>query len=81
MCRLLQIAPSTDHERRAVALDPSRASGRARSDAALCTKTDAIWDENRKLYGARKICHVLRRDGEAVARCTVERLRRVLGIL
>jgi len=80
ICRLLQITPSTYYERRAIARDPSRASARAKSDAALCLKIDAAWEENRKLYGARKIWHVLRRDGEDVARCTVERLMRILGI-
>ncbi|MEY8880561.1 IS3 family transposase [Donghicola sp. XS_ASV15] len=59
---------------------PSRASARAKSDASLCLKIEAIWEENRKLYGARKILHVWRRDSEGVARYTVERLMKVLGI-
>ncbi|HRK42729.1 MAG TPA: IS3 family transposase [Gemmobacter sp.] len=80
MCRILQIAPSTYYERCAIARDPERASLRAKSDADLCIKIDAAWQDNRKLYGARKIWHVLRREGEDVARCTVERLMRVLGI-
>ena len=80
ICRTLQIAPSTYYDRRAIARDPERASRRAKSDAALSLKIDAAWENNRKLYGARKIWHVLRRDGENVARCTVERLMRGLGI-
>ena len=80
ICSALQFAPSTYYDRRAVARDPERASARAKSDAALSLKIDGAWEENRKLYGARKIWHVLRRDGEDVARCTVERLMRVLGI-
>jgi putative transposase len=80
ICRTLQFAPSTYYDRRAVARDPDRASARARSDAALSIKIDAAWDANRKLYGARKIWHVLRRQGEDAARCTVERLMRSLGI-
>jgi transposase InsO family protein len=80
ICRALQFAPSTYYDRRAIARDPDRASVRARSDAALSVKIDAAWEDNRKLYGARKIWHVLRRDGEDVARCTVERLMRGLGI-
>lgn len=52
----------------------------AKSDAALSVKIDAAWDSNRKLYGARKIWHVLRRQGEDAARCTVERLMRRVGI-
>ena len=80
ICKALQFAPSTYYERRAIARDPDRASLRAKSDAALSLKIDGAWADNRKLYGARKIWHVLRRDGEDVARCTVERLMRALGI-
>ncbi len=80
ICRALQFAPSTYYDRRAIAHDPERASARAKSDAALSVKIDAAWDANRKLYGARKIWHVLRRQGEDAARCTVERLMRRLGI-
>ena len=46
----------------------------------MSIKIDAAWDANRKLYGARKIWHVLRRQGEDAARCTVERLMLRLGI-
>jgi putative transposase len=80
ICKALQFAPSTYYDRRAVARDPDRASARARSDAALNIKINAVWDANRKLYGARKIWHVLRRQGEDASRCTVERLMRSLGI-
>lgn len=80
MCKMLQIAQSTYYERRAIARDPERASPRAKSDADLCIKIDAAWKDNRKLYGARKIWHVLLRDNHDVARCTVERLMRDLGL-
>jgi len=40
---------------------------RAKSDAALSLKIDGALADNRKLYGARKIWHVLRREGEDVA--------------
>jgi len=80
ICRALQFAPSTYYGRRAVARDPQRASRRAKSDAALSLKIDGAWADNCELYGARKIWHALRRDGEDVARCTVERLMRALAI-
>ena len=80
ICRALQFAPSTYYDRRAIAHNPDRASARAKSDAALSVKIDAVWDANRKLYGARKIWHVLHRQGEDAARCTVERLMRRLGL-
>ncbi|MDT8853902.1 IS3 family transposase [Paracoccaceae bacterium Fryx2] len=80
ICKALQFAPSTYYDRRAIVRDPERASRRAKSDAAMSLKIDGAWADNRKLYGARKVWHVLRRDGEDVARCTVERLMRALGI-
>jgi len=41
-----------------------------------------VWegDKGRKVYGARKIWLELNSRGIAVARCTVERLMRELGI-
>ena len=51
---ILQIAPSTYYDRRAMR-GPDRASARAKSDPALSVRIDAAWDSNRKLYGARKI--------------------------
>ena len=80
ICRTLQFAPSTYYDRRTIMRHPDQASARAKSDATLSVKIDAAWDANRKLYGARKIWHVLRRQGEDAARCTVERLMRRLGI-
>lgn len=80
ICRTLQFAPSTFYDRRAIVHGPDRASARVKSDAALSVRIDAAWDANRKLYGARKIWHVLRREGEDIARCTVDRLMRSLGI-
>jgi putative transposase len=80
MCRILQIAPSTYFDRRAIVRDPDLASARAKSDASLSLKIDAAWEDNRKLCGAWKIWHVLRREGEDVARCTAEMLMRSLGI-
>lgn len=80
MCKTLQIAPSTYCGRRDIARDPDLASARAKSDGALSVKIDAAREDNRKLYGARKVWHVRRREGEDIARCTVERLMRRQGI-
>jgi len=80
ICKMLPIAPSTYYERVAIARDPSRASARAKSDASMCIEIDRVWQDNRKVYGARKVWHALRREGQDVARCTVERLMGFLGI-
>ena len=39
-----------------------------------------VWQANMQVYGVRKVWHQLQREGIAVARCTVERLMRHLGL-
>jgi transposase InsO family protein len=80
ICRVLQIAPSTYYARTATARDPERASRRARRDVELRERIREVWSGARGLYGARKVWHAVRRDGVAVARCTVERLMREMGL-
>ena len=38
------------------------------------------FDGSRGRYGARKVWHQLRREGRDIARCTVERLMKVMGL-
>lgn len=80
ICRVLPIAPSSFHAHRAVARDPTRASARAKSDAVHREDIARIWNDNRDLYGARKVWHALRREEKDVARCTVERLMKAMGL-
>jgi putative transposase len=49
-------------------------------DGELKVLITEIFDTNYRVYGARKIWRYLNRQGDAVARCTVERLMRELGI-
>jgi transposase InsO family protein len=77
---MLPIAPSTYYEQKARQADPSRLPERARRDSVLCEEIERVWDENRRIYGARKVWRQLQREGIEVARCTVERLMRRLGI-
>ena len=60
--------------------DPVSRSARAKRDTLLCQEITRIWQENHGLYGDRKLWHALRREGWDVARCTVERLMRALGL-
>ena len=55
-------------------------SVRARRDEWLKTEIARVHEENYGVFGARKVWLVLNRDGIAVARCTVERLMRELGL-
>lgn len=80
ICRVLPIAPSTYYTHKAIEADPERASARARRDAALRPEIRRVWRENFSVYGVRKVWRQLRREGTAVARCTVGRLMREMGL-
>src|SRR6185437_3741276 len=60
--------------------DPSRLPARAKRDASLRPEIARVFEENFQVYGARKIWRQLRREGFAVARCTIERLMAGLGL-
>lgn len=75
ICRELQVAPSTYYAARKRPL-----SARQVRDAALKVKLRRTHAQHRGVYGSRKMWHQLRREGIPVARCTVERLMRELGI-
>ncbi len=80
ICKVLPIAPSTYHEHLAQRADPSRLSARARRDLALKEEIGRVFSENFAVYGARKVWRQLHREGQPVARCTVERLMRAMGL-
>ncbi|MER6169593.1 IS3 family transposase, partial [Streptomyces violaceorubidus] len=58
-------------------VDPSARTVR---DTELKELIRQVHTDNYRVYGARKIWRELNRRGHAVARCTVERLMRELGI-
>jgi transposase InsO family protein len=80
ICRVLPIAPSTYFEHVARRADPAKAPARARRDAVLCDEIRRVWNENYQVYGAYKTWRQLNRESIEVARCTVERLMRKLGL-
>lgn len=80
ICRVLPIAPSTYHEHAAQRRDPERMSERAKRDEQLKKEVKRVFDENFGVYGVRKAWRQLQREGFAVARCTVERLMRKMGL-
>lgn len=80
ICRELPIAPSTYYLHSARRADPARRPTRAQRDDALSPHIQRVWDENRQVYGVRKVWKQLHRERVAVARCTVARLMRRLGI-
>ena len=80
ICRQLPIAPSTYYEQKAREADPSRLPNRAIRDAGLREEIERVWKEHFRVYGARKVWRQLIREGIGVARCTVERLMREMGL-
>ena len=77
---MLHIAPSTYYAHAGVKANPALASKCAKQDQTLCTEIARIHAENFPVYGARKIWHQLKREGITTARCTVERLNRVVAL-
>jgi len=80
ICRVLPIAPSTYHEHVAQRQDPTRLSARARQDMALKPEIARVFAENFAVYGVRKVWRQMMREGYPIARCTVERLMREMGL-
>jgi putative transposase len=84
ICRVLtehgcSIAPSTYYAAKTRCL-----SRRRLRDAELTQHISDVYHDptkGRGVAGARKVWHLLRRDGITVARCTVERLMRVNGLV
>lgn len=75
ICAELPIAPATYY-----AAKTRAPSARAVSDAALVEKIHTVHGRNYGVYGVRKVHAQLLREGEQVARCTVERLMRREGL-
>ena len=80
ICKVLPIAPSTYHDHAAKRLDPSKLSARAKRDAAAKPEVQRVFDENFQVYGVRKVWRQMQREGHGLARCTVARLMRGLGL-
>jgi putative transposase len=75
ICRSLQVAPSSYYAARSRQL-----AARASSDAELGPKVLKVFNDNYRVYGARKLWRQLQREGVVVGRDRVARLMRSLGI-
>jgi len=80
ICAVLPIASSTYHRHRAGQVDPARRSTRAQRDDGLRVEIQRVYDEHHQVYGPRKVWKQLRREGFRVARCTVGRVMRAMGL-
>jgi transposase InsO family protein len=80
ICRVLPIAPATFFDHLAKRADPSLLSDRAVRDAELKPEIKRVFEDNLSVYGVRKVWHQMRREGVDIARCTVARLMKDIGI-
>lgn len=80
ICKQLPIAASTYYDHKDRQTDPDKESNRAIRDRHLKPEIQRVWDENLQAYGARKVWKQMHREGFVIARCTVERLMKDLGI-
>jgi transposase InsO family protein len=76
----LRIAPSGYRRHAAQLRDPSRRCARAIRDERLRPEIQRVWQANMRVYGADKVWKQMNRERIAVARCTVERLMKQLGL-
>lgn len=80
ICDVIEIAPSTYYEAKRCEREPARRSARRQRDEALKVEIQRIYDDNQKVYGVRKVWIQANREGIGVAKCTVRRLMRELGL-
>ncbi len=80
ICKVLQIAPSGYWRHVALRREPHKRCARVQRDEALMPHIQRLWHANLQVYGADKVWKQMNREGVSVARCTVERLMRRLGL-
>jgi putative transposase len=80
VCDVIEIAPSTYYEAKRCEREPARRSARRQRDEFLKVEIQRIYDENQQVYGVRKVWVQANREGIKVAKCTVRRLMRDLGL-
>jgi len=80
VCETIEIAPATYYEHKHQQREPERRSVRAKRDEALRPEIRRVFDDNYRVYGVRKVWKQLNREGIAVAKCTVRRLMRQMGL-
>ncbi|EXC36368.1 HTH-like domain protein, partial [Acinetobacter baumannii 99063] len=88
ICRILPIAPSTYYRTLDLCMrstldlceNPEHRAKRDLHDLHHAEEIKRIWKESSGRYGVRKVWQKLKREGYIIARCTVARLMKKLGI-
>ena len=80
VCHELNIAPSTYYRHHEHRQHPNKRSQREQRDDLLIVEIQRVYDENYSVYGVRKVWRQLLREGFSVARCTIARLMKNMGL-
>ena len=80
ICEVLQIAPSGYRRHAACQRKHELRCARAKREDTLMQQIQQVWQINLQVYGADKVWRQMNREGVQVARCTVERLMKRLGL-
>ena len=80
ICKVLQVAPSAYWREARRRREPALCPPRHQRDARLLPEIERVWEANMRVYGADKVWKQLNRERIKVARCTVERLMRRIGL-
>lgn len=80
VCHELNIAPSTYYRHHEHRQHPNKRSQRQQRDDLLIVEIQRVYDENYSVYGVRKVWRQLLREGFSVARCTIARLMKNMGL-
>ena len=76
----MQVAPSAYRRHAARQRNPELRCARSKRDEMLIPHIERVWKANLQVYGADKVWKQMNREGITVARCTVERLMKRLGL-
>lgn len=71
---------STYYRHKQLEREPDKRCARVKRDEGLEIKITEVWEDSFRNYGILKIWHQLSNSGETVARCTVQRLMKHMGI-
>jgi putative transposase len=77
---VLQIAPSGYWRHAARQRNPQLRCPRTQREDTLVPHIERVWQANMRVYGADKVWKQMNREGLSIARCTVERLMKRLGL-
>ena len=80
ICRILPIAASTYYRTLDLCENPEHRAKRDLHDLHHAEEIKRIWKKSSGRYGVRKVWQKLKREGYIIARCTVARLMKKLGI-